>query len=601
MVYNSIDKRPIRMDPIKMKTGRRTSTIVFNKIKTIPYQVKSADLNPAGLFVRDIELSHVKAAIKKGKNKIRWLSKANKNNRIDHDFMIDENDNIYALYDVDEQLAVKGKYGVVRLAQDVKTSEWLALKSTSDSEAFVKRELAILEATKQLRVKALGTDKKTTYILMPFYFGRPLSTLIIDHEHLQPVQYLKIAYNAMKALGKIHYANILHRDIKPDNILIDVATAEVNYVDFGFAGMGKRNADDVLECEGVRMGTSNYMSPEISVDEKARPYSEYSDIYALGVCLAKWFGLELVYKEKQLIEVKPGKRLETVFESEDIRNMVIDLICRMTEKDVKKRVNLLAAETALRKVFQQLGFTPMTDTRVALLNISEFKGLIEEQRAAVVTALKAFDQVLLVSPTEKRVKTLEYALLHHELETEGVRCMDQYATFKDYEDLAVLIEGRVNTDATCGYYHCCYLTTSSPGSSEVKSVSDQVICIAPYKDLESYQDDILRTYLNKAVKGEDKKKLLMTLTDELKKMTDDASRCKTLNRSNVDKLTDVIKALSDEDDLSYAALYNLVGKLKKELGYAALTANQPMWAPAMQEKVNMTSALLEAIMPAQRV
>jgi serine/threonine protein kinase len=122
------------------------------------------------------------------------------------------------------------------------------------------------------------------YLVMELVDGQPLSEIIEQNGRLEPYVVLDIVAQAARALDAAHRAGIVHRDIKPGNLLI-MADGTTKITDFGIA---KANLQDVnLTATGIVMGTALYVSPEQATGQ---PLSGSSDVYSLGVvayeCLA---------------------------------------------------------------------------------------------------------------------------------------------------------------------------------------------------------------------------------------------------------------------------------------------------------------------------
>ena len=122
------------------------------------------------------------------------------------------------------------------------------------------------------------------YYTMPFIEGETLRALI-DRERPLPLERaLAIARDVAEALLHAHECNIVHRDIKPDNILIERETGRAVVTDFGIARAIERAAgDSAVTSTGFTLGTPTYMSPEQAGAE--RDLDGRSDIYSLGCVL----------------------------------------------------------------------------------------------------------------------------------------------------------------------------------------------------------------------------------------------------------------------------------------------------------------------------
>jgi serine/threonine protein kinase len=122
------------------------------------------------------------------------------------------------------------------------------------------------------------------YLVMELVDGQPLSEILERYGRLDPYVVLDIVAQAARALDAAHRAGIVHRDIKPGNLLI-MADGTTKITDFGIA---KANVQDVnLTATGIVMGTALYVSPEQATGQ---PLAGSSDVYSLGVvayeCLA---------------------------------------------------------------------------------------------------------------------------------------------------------------------------------------------------------------------------------------------------------------------------------------------------------------------------
>jgi serine/threonine protein kinase len=122
------------------------------------------------------------------------------------------------------------------------------------------------------------------YLVMELVDGQPLSEILERYGRLDPYVVLDIVAQAARGLDAAHRAGIVHRDIKPGNLLI-MADGTTKITDFGIA---KANVPDMnLTATGIVMGTALYVSPEQAT---GAPLAGASDVYSLGVvayeCLA---------------------------------------------------------------------------------------------------------------------------------------------------------------------------------------------------------------------------------------------------------------------------------------------------------------------------
>ncbi|MCM3887442.1 serine/threonine-protein kinase, partial [Frankia sp. R82] len=130
---------------------------------------------------------------------------------------------------------------------------------------------------------ATADDYPTAYLVMELVEGEPLSALLHREKRLSPERMLDILGQAADALQAAHALGVVHRDVKPGNLLLR-PDGVVKVTDFGIA----RAVDAApLTATGIMMGTAYYVSPE---QASGRPVTPASDVYSLGVvayeCLA---------------------------------------------------------------------------------------------------------------------------------------------------------------------------------------------------------------------------------------------------------------------------------------------------------------------------
>ena len=121
-----------------------------------------------------------------------------------------------------------------------------------------------------------GEDDHLSYLVMELVQGLPLSAILREQGALQPDTVRSVLGQAALALGTAHEAGVVHRDVKPANILVR-EDGLVKLTDFGIA----RAMDAIGHTRvGEMLGTPNYISPEQAVGQQA---TGASDLYALGV------------------------------------------------------------------------------------------------------------------------------------------------------------------------------------------------------------------------------------------------------------------------------------------------------------------------------
>jgi len=152
------------------------------------------------------------------------------------------------------------------------------------AERFVReaRTVAQLEHEHIVPIyKVGGFQNEVLYIVMPCVNGPSLRQLLDKRGSLPINEAVRIARQVAAALGYAHREGVVHRDVKPDNILLD-ADGRVLMTDFGIAKAAEAASASHLTTEGMVVGTPQYMSPEQATGDKV---GTRSDIYSLGIVL----------------------------------------------------------------------------------------------------------------------------------------------------------------------------------------------------------------------------------------------------------------------------------------------------------------------------
>ncbi|MGW3093863.1 Stk1 family PASTA domain-containing Ser/Thr kinase [Streptomyces sp. NPDC001102] len=189
-------------------------------------------------------------------------------------------------YRVDARIAVGGMATVYR-ALDTRLDRVLALKvmhpSLAADGSFVERfireakSVARLAHPNVVQVFDQGTDGSYVYLAMEYVAGCTLRDVLRERGALQPRAALDILEPVLAALGAAHRAGFVHRDMKPENVLIG-DDGRVKVADFGLV----RSVDTVTNTTGTVLGTVSYLAPEQIEHGTADPRV---DVYACGVVL----------------------------------------------------------------------------------------------------------------------------------------------------------------------------------------------------------------------------------------------------------------------------------------------------------------------------
>jgi len=196
-----------------------------------------------------------------------------------------------------------GGMGVVYQARDVKLERTVALKflplglnpSDKDKERILK-EARIASSLDHPNIGSIyGIDETPDgriFIVMAFYAGRTLADRIHRGGDIPIPEVLDITTQIAKGLAEAHSHKIVHRDVKPSNIML-TGNGVVKIVDFGLAHVTEVTA---TLTHGT-VGTASYMSPEQSL---SRPVDQRSDIWSLGVVLAEMLTGNNPFKRENL-------------------------------------------------------------------------------------------------------------------------------------------------------------------------------------------------------------------------------------------------------------------------------------------------------------
>ncbi|MFD5950808.1 Stk1 family PASTA domain-containing Ser/Thr kinase [Streptomyces collinus] len=189
-------------------------------------------------------------------------------------------------YRIDARIAVGGMATVYR-AVDTRLDRVLALKvmhpalavDASFVERFIReaKSVARLAHPNVVQVFDQGTDGSYVYLAMEYVAGCTLRDVLRERGALQPRAALDILEPVLAALGAAHRAGFVHRDMKPENVLIG-DDGRVKVADFGLV----RAVDTVTNTTGTVLGTVSYLAPEQIEDGTADPRV---DVYACGVML----------------------------------------------------------------------------------------------------------------------------------------------------------------------------------------------------------------------------------------------------------------------------------------------------------------------------
>ncbi len=195
-----------------------------------------------------------------------------------------------ANYELETEVG-RGGMGIVYCARDRRLKREIAIKVLPPELSFRadirQRFLREAETAAQLShpnivpIYTVEERDNLVYFVMAYIKGDNLGQRLQQHGPIPPVEVRRILREVADALAYAHHRNVIHRDIKPDNIIIDEETGRAMVTDFGIARALTDSGDSRLTATGMAIGTPAYMSPEQSAGDHA--IDGRSDLYSLGV------------------------------------------------------------------------------------------------------------------------------------------------------------------------------------------------------------------------------------------------------------------------------------------------------------------------------
>jgi len=235
----------------------------------------------------------------------------------------------------------EGGMGEVYLAKDTKLNRRVALKflpaqyaADEEFKARFKREAqaaAGLNHPNIITIHEVAEHDSRPYIAMEYVEGQSLKDLIAKKD-LSINKTIDFAMQICAGLAKAHQAGIIHRDIKPQNILID-KDGRIRILDFGLA---KLKPDAMLTRTGSTLGTVAYMSPEQAQGEEA---DHRSDIFSFGVLLYEMITTQLPFKGEHEAAIAYSIVNETPEPLARYKANVPETLQRLVEKALRKDLN----------------------------------------------------------------------------------------------------------------------------------------------------------------------------------------------------------------------------------------------------------------------
>ena len=247
------------------------------------------------------------------------------------------------------QILGQGGMGAVYKATDVELNRTVAVKVIRPDLA---RDKAIVDRFKQelllahqvthrnvIRIYDLSEADGMKFITMEYVEGENLLSLIHEKKKFSPSEAVEIMQQVCRALEAAHIVGVIHRDLKPQNIMRD-KTGRIVVMDFGLA---RTLEGDGMTQSGALVGTMEYMSPEQAL---GKPLDQRSDIFALGLIFYEMLTGQMPFKADSTIASLIRRTQERVSPVSDhdntIPRSVSNIVTKCLERDVDLRYKTAA-------------------------------------------------------------------------------------------------------------------------------------------------------------------------------------------------------------------------------------------------------------------
>ncbi|MCA9065112.1 MAG: protein kinase [Planctomycetaceae bacterium] len=269
----------------------------------------------------------------------------------------------------------RGGMGIVFKGFDSALNRYVAIKMMAPqySASGVARQRFFREAQAAagvvhehvIAIHCVAMWQEHPYLVMPYVQGKSLQKRLDENGPLQLREILRIGMQVASGLAAAHAQGLIHRDVKPANILMESGVDRVYLTDFGLA----RTVDDIrLTKTDTLVGTPQYMSPEQTNDESL----DYrSDLFSLGSVLyeactgrpafqaATSYGVIRRINERQPVPIQDL--------NPDIPDWLVGIVARLMEKDPRRRFQTAAeVETLLRDCLSHVEQPRLTPLPIAL-------------------------------------------------------------------------------------------------------------------------------------------------------------------------------------------------------------------------------------------
>ncbi len=325
-------------------------------------------------------------------------------------------------YQIRERLG-QGGMGVLYLALDPVMDRLVALKvlrvnDPSLHERFLReaRLVARLQHPHIITIYDVGEYDGQPFIAMEYVAGDTIDTLIRRRSHIPLARKLEWAMELCEALASAHRAGIVHRDVKPSNLIVHRESGRLKVLDFGIA----RTIESGVTQGGLLMGTPNYMAPE---QVEGRTVDHRSDVFAVGAVL-----YELLVYRPAFTGDTPFAILHQIVHGRpepltDVDPSLDSALARIVEQALAKDPNARYADLDvirrdLADVRQRCETDPSNDTIIVARATAaraargiDLTRLVEQRAAQVGECLRTVDAALDANEPDRAMAAAEQAAL----------------------------------------------------------------------------------------------------------------------------------------------------------------------------------------------
>jgi serine/threonine protein kinase len=541
---------------------RREAKIEEQTIPMVHSNIDLADIKANGKLIDDKEIPEI----------IRKMEVRGSNTRdYEQGEVVLVNGKYYATYD--KAPLGEGGFGQVVIAQDLHDKDnMVAIKrqrffNDRKKDEIVHAEQNIL-AKAQLSPGSLAVKNKH-FIVMKLGTGIQLASLAESQRIIPTIRLLKIASNTLDAIEELHSNNLVHRDIKGANLLVDLITERVTPIDLGFALEVKGDAAVVASD----WGTPGYMAPECYPPTQL--FSRKSDVYALGKTLGRLFGIvqpkppntpgdSLVILDKD----NPLYVNNTLIPDVTVRDLMRQLIVNMTHVDIAQRFTLAQAKTTLKAIIDNHLLLPTKIMNVGLLDVDEYKRSSLDQRYYMVLALKNCDEVLLLDKTQPQVSSQDLLVMRRDLESNNVNVGHKVFKTDTIKNVITQIPEHINCQQADRINNYFLITGDIKLSDSVKAKNNKIcpLIVAAQKTSVDYQKEMLEHLLTTKIDPQHIAIVKKSLKEELVRLENKYGASKeklTIGKQRIILIENYLERM--KDGLTYAGLIGSLETLQQRM------------------------------------